>query len=117
MKRKISVLVVIMMLGIVSVTACADDTSETKVETNQNEPEEQTENAAEQVNKATGVLEEVKDFMFVVKGDSMYYGFTYDEKPEGLSDVQIGDRVIVTYTGTINEVDPFMGEVLLVEKE
>ena len=41
---------------------------------------------------------------------------TFDgEKPAGLDDAKIGDKVTVTYTGEISEVDPFEGEVLSVE--
>lgn len=44
------------------------------------------------------------------------YAFTFDgEKPAGLDDAKIGDKVTVTYTGEISEVDPFEGEVLSVE--
>ena len=64
----------------------------------------------------TGTLDEVKDFMFVVTDASgSSYAFTFEnEKPEGLDKVKVGDKVTVTYTGTISEVDPFMGEVLSV---
>ena len=64
----------------------------------------------------TGTLDEVKDFMFVVTDASgSSYAFTFEnEKPEGLDTVKVGDKVTVTYTGTISEVDPFMGEVLSV---
>ncbi len=66
----------------------------------------------------TGVLEEKKDFMFIVTdNDGAAYAFSFDEKPEGLDDVEAGDTVTVTYTGTISEVDPFEGEVLSVKKE
>ena len=44
------------------------------------------------------------------------YAFTLDgEKPAGLDDAKIRDKVTVTYTGEISEVDPFEGEVLSVE--
>lgn len=71
---------------------------------------------AEDASELTGTLDEVKDFMFVVTDASgSSYAFTFeDEKPEGLDQVKVGDKVTVTYTGTISEVDPFMGEVLSV---
>ena len=71
---------------------------------------------AEDASEFTGTLDEVKDFMFVVTDASgSSYAFTFEnEKPEGLDKVKVGDKVTVTYTGTISEVDPFMGEVLSV---
>ncbi len=66
----------------------------------------------------TGVVEEMKDFMFIVTDENgTGYAFPFEEKPEGLEGVNVGDAVTVTYTGTISEVDPFEGEILSVEKE
>lgn len=65
----------------------------------------------------TGTLDEKKDFMFVVlarKDD--YYAFSFEDEPEGLNTVKVGDRVIVTYTGEISVVDAFRGTVLSVKK-
>ena len=42
--------------------------------------------------------------------------FEQDQKPDGLSDVKDGDKVTVTYTGTVSEVDAFSGTVLSVKK-
>ena len=65
----------------------------------------------------TGPIEEIKDFMFVITDENdTPYSFTFEEKPEGLENVSEGDTVIVKYTGTISEVDPFEGEVISVEK-
>ena len=76
-----------------------------------------TEGQSEETSTFTGTLDEVKDFMFIVTGeDGTCYEFTFDEeKPEGLDSVNVGDKVTVTYTGTVSEVDPFEGEVLSVE--
>ena len=38
---------------------------------------------------------------------------TFEDKPEGLDKIAVGDRVLVTYTGTISEVDPFMGKIMV----
>ncbi|MBP3351961.1 MAG: hypothetical protein J6L65_06095 [Lachnospiraceae bacterium] len=43
--------------------------------------------------------------------------FTFEEKPKGLKEVSVGDKVIVKYTGSISMVDPFMGEILSVERQ
>ena len=65
----------------------------------------------------TGTIDEIKDIMFVITDENdTPYSFTFEEKPEGLENVSEGDTVIVKYTGTISEVDPFEGEVISVEK-
>ena len=85
----------------------------------------QTNNSSESVKKEetaegkelTGTIDEIKDFMFVVTDkNGTSYGFTFEEKPEGLENVSNGDTVTVKYTGTVSEVDPFEGEVISVEK-
>ena len=85
----------------------------------------QTNNSSESVKQEetaegkelTGTIDEIKDFMFVVTDkNGTSYGFTFEEKPEGLENVSNGDTVTVKYTGTISEVDPFNGEVISVEK-
>ena len=85
----------------------------------------QTNNSSESVKQEetaegkelTGTIDEIKDFMFVVTDkDGTSYGFTFEEKPEGLENVSNGDTVIVKFTGTVSEVDPFEGEVISVEK-
>ena len=66
----------------------------------------------EDASKLIGKVEEIKDFMFIVTDDdNVSYAFTFEEKPEGLDKIAVGDRVLVTYTGTISEVDPFMGKI------
>lgn len=66
----------------------------------------------------TGVVDEIKDFMFVVvdEDDNAYALAFGDEKPEGLDEIQTGDKVTVTYTGELTTVDPFEGEIISVEK-
>lgn len=66
----------------------------------------------------SGTIDEIKDFMFVVTDESgASYEFSFETKPEGLDSVVAGDKVTVTYTGEISEVDPFNGTVLSVEKQ
>ena len=75
----------------------------------------QEENTEEK--ELTGTIEDIKDFMFdITDASGACYSFTFDKKPEGLENVSNGDNVTVKYTGTISEVDPFEGEVILVEK-
>ena len=72
----------------------------------------------EEVSEVKGIVDEIKDFMFIVTDDDkVSYAFTFEEKPEGLGEVSVGDKVIVKYTGTISMIDPFMGEILSVEKQ
>ena len=71
----------------------------------------------EEVNTVTGTFMEKKDFMFTVQDErGNYLGFNFDVKPKNYEDFEDGDIVTVTYTGTITEVDPFEGEILLIEK-
>ena len=66
----------------------------------------------------TGTIHEIRDFMFTITSDGTDYAFSFDQnqKPDGLSDVKEGDKVTVTYTGTVNDVDAFGGTVLSVKK-
>lgn len=64
-----------------------------------------------------GTFMEKKDFMFtLLDTEGVYYGFNFDVKPENYNELNNGDIVRVTYTGTISEVDPFEGEILSIEK-
>ena len=70
-----------------------------------------------EVSEVKGTMEEIKDFMFIVTDDdNAGYAFSFEEKPEGLDELAVVDKVIVKYTGTISEFDPFMGEIVSVEK-
>ena len=51
--------------------------------------------------------------LIVTDDDNVSYAFTFEEKPEGLDKIAVGDRVLVTYTGTLSEVDPFMGKIMV----
>ena len=66
-----------------------------------------------------GTLDEVKDFAFTLvdeKGTAYQFTFEQGKAPEGLSDVKAGDKVTVTYTGTISETNPYKGPVVSVKK-
>ena len=74
--------------------------------------------AAQDQQTLTGTLDEVKSFMFVVTDDqNSAYVFPTEEgdTPPGLADVSAGDRVTVTYTGTLSELDGLDGTVVSVE--
>lgn len=79
------------------------------VDTQKNDEEQKT---------LIGSLDEVKDFMIVVtdeNGTSYALSFNDAGKPEGLSDVSVGEKVEVTYTGELSAVDVFEGSVLSVK--
>ena len=79
---------------------------------------EDVEGGEEEASEVIGTVDEIKDFMFIVTDDNkVCYAFTFEERPEGLDEIAVGDKVIVKYTGTISEVDPFMGKILSIEKK
>ena len=120
MKKKVVMMVVTMAMAAAMMTGCgakSDNAGAAQQEETTQQEGTATEGQSEETSTFTGTLDEVKDFMFIVTGeDGTCYEFTFDEeKPEGLDSVNVGDKVTVTYTGTVSEVDPFEGEVLSVE--
>ena len=116
MKKKLITIVLGVMLCMSILGGCG------QTETKQNDTA--TSNSGDQNNGTTeekelvGTIDEIKDFMFVVTdANNTPYSFTFEEKPKGLENISNGDTVIVKYTGTISEVDPFNGEVISVEKK
>ena len=83
----------------------------------QQEQEEQTEQPEKVTEQTmTGTMDEIKDFMFVLKSeDGEYYSFDFEEAPEGLEDIETGDEITVTYTGEVSSVDAFTGTIVSVE--
>lgn len=108
MKRKIACMALLTAMAVSMITGCG--TKKTEGNT--------TSQTTEEASTVTGTLDEMKNFLFDVTDDTgTSYQFTFqDEKPQGLEDVKLGDRVTVTYTGKVTEVDPFQGEVLSVTK-
>ncbi|MDO4262179.1 MAG: hypothetical protein Q4C82_08875 [Eubacteriales bacterium] len=130
MKKKIVLAVLTAALAAMAVLGCsskdagASDTDAAQEETvmdgtaEDNMAVDPEESAEAETSTVTGTLDEVKDFMFTVTDDDgTPYAFTYEQgsAPEGLDAVSVGDRVVVTYTGEVSEVDAFNGEVLMVE--
>lgn len=129
-KRILSVLLVLMvsagvMVGCSQRSMQDTDASGTIIQQNEVFEEDnveaegtKSEKIEQEVSEVKGTIDEIKDFMFIVTdGDKVSYAFTFEEKPEGLGEVSVGDKVIVKYTGTISMVDPFLGEILSVEKQ
>ena len=65
-----------------------------------------------------GTLSDIKDMSVVVADDmGTAHMFTFEgNKPTGLDQVKDGDKVTVTYTGKLSEVDAFTGTIKSVEK-
>lgn len=65
----------------------------------------------------TGTLEDIGDTMFGLTDEQNNpYSFNFTDQPEGLSNLQVGDKVTVTYTGTYTEGQPFEGQIISIEK-
>ena len=102
-------------------TTAAKETAEVKETANVKETadaKETTEKADEEKESTmTGTISDIKDFMFTITSDGNDYAFTFDndKKPEGLAEVKDGDKVTVTYTGTVSAVDAFSGTIVSVK--
>ena len=56
--------------------------------------------------------------MFTVEtedGKAYVFAFEQGKEPKGLADVKDGDKVTVTYTGDLSEVDVFEGTIVSVK--
>ena len=126
MNKRILILLVILTVCVSVLVGCLKATgqedSETSVNITQNkvmedEPisSDRDQNAVdEDASELIGKVDEIKDFMLIVTDDdNVSYAFTFEEKPEGLDKIAVGDRVLVTYTGTLSEIDPFMGKFMV----
>lgn len=72
---------------------------------------------AQETSEITGTIDEIKDFMFtIVEDGGEAYPLSFDTEPEGLSDVQNGDKVTVTYTGELSREEAFNGTIVSVKK-
>ncbi len=110
-------------------TTAAKETAEVKetADAKETADKKETADAKETTEKAdeekestmTGTISDIKDFMFTITSDGNDYAFTFDndKKPEGLAEVKDGDKVTVTYTGTVSAVDAFSGTVVSVKAE
>ena len=128
MAKKKYVLLTAVLLTLSLAAGCGSkagttDAGKTEVQESQTTTSEASEaqNAAStdaEEKTVTGTIDEIKDFMFVVTDENgTAYGFDFETKPEGLDSVENGDKVTVTYTGTVSEIDPFNGTIISVEKQ
>ena len=112
MNKKLVILLVLLAVSAGVIAGCSKGTGQEDSETSgsivQSEGMEDEATLSELIGKA----DEIKDFMLIVTDDdNVSYSFAFEEQPEGLDQIAVGDRVLVTYTGTLSEVDPFMGEI------
>jgi hypothetical protein len=121
MNKKLLLLLVILTVSVI--VGCSkvitQEDSEISASIMQNEviedetiPSDIDKNAVdEDASEVIGKVEEIKDFMLVITDDdNVSYAFTFEEKPESLEKIAVGDRVLVAYTGTLSAIDPFMGK-------
>lgn len=102
MKKKIFVVLALMIVSAMTLAGCSGKSKD----------------VPENASTITGVMDEIKDFMFTIEDENgTAYVMGFDEKPEGLDQIKAGDKVVVTYTGTLNEIDAFTGEILSIEKQ
>lgn len=95
----------------------AEGNAETELQT-EAVPENTAEAVTGEEKTLNGTVDEIKDFMFIVTDDSgASYELSFDAKPQGLENVSVGDKVKVTYTGELSEVDAFSGTIVSVEKQ
>ncbi len=128
MKKKVLTMLAVFTVSAGMIAGCSKETqqnagnntpsNEAVEEEDAAEENGETENTEEDASEVTGTLDEIKDFMFVVTDDAgTSYAFPFEEKPENLDQLEVGDQVVVKYTGTISEVDPFTGDILSIEKQ
>ena len=113
MNKKIVMLLVILTVSVSVISGCSKVTGQEDLETPVNIIQSEV-MEDEDTSEVTGKVEEIKDFMFIITDDdNVSYAFTFEEKPESLDEIAVGDRVLVTYTGTLSEIDPFMGKFMV----
>ena len=117
MNKKILMMLTVLTVCAGVMTGCSEGTKQEDTETFESVMQSEV-MEDEDVSEVIGKVDEIKDFMFILTDDNkVSYAFSFEERPEGLDKIAVGDTVIVTYTGTISEVDPFMGKILSVEKK
>lgn len=118
--KKRQFILTLMLIGVMTAAAgCSSPKTESVPPAGTEEADISASSASDsEQSTVTGVIDEIKDFMFVVTDkDDNSYAFSFDgEKPKGLDEVKAGDMVIVTYTGELSVVDHFDGEIISIEK-
>ena len=126
MMKKYVMMLGVMIMSVSVVTGCANKNDQKSAVEQTTSSAVQSQTAADveassstdaEQKTVSGTIESIEDFQFVsYDEDDNYYQFSFEETPKGLDKVKVGDTVMVTYTGTVSEVDPFLGEVISVDK-
>lgn len=126
MMKKYVMMLGVMIMSVSVVTGCANKNDQKSAVEQTTSSAVQSQTAADveassstdaEQKTVSGTIETIEDFQFVIYDeDDNYYQFSFEETPKGLDKVKVGDTVMVTYTGTVSEVDPFLGEVISVDK-
>lgn len=126
MMKKYVMMLGVMIMSVSVVTGCAnkndqksavEQTTSSAVQSQIAADVEASSSTDAEQKTVSGTIESIEDFQFVIYDeDDNYYQFSFEETPKGLDKVKVGDTVMVTYTGTVSEVDPFLGEVISVDK-
>lgn len=119
MKRK--VLATALVLGLsVSLAACGGAKESAPKDTENKTATTQTAPAKAEQKMLEGTLTDKKDTMFVVKdaaGKEYQLAFNNGKAVDGYDKLATGDKVSVTYTGELSDVDAFEGEVISIVKK
>ncbi len=100
------------------------DTGENDTEDNDTEENDIQENneqyndtgAVSDEKQLTGSVEVIKKAEFVLlTDDGTYYEFLFKKKPSGLTEIETGTRVTVTYNGDISEDNIISGGIISIE--
>ena len=126
MNKKIIMLLVIFTVSVSVIAGCSEVTGQEDSETSMSiiqsevmedkpiQSDSDKDVVDEDASEVIGKVEEIKDFMLIVTDDNnVSYAFTFEEEPEGLDKIVVGDRVLITYTGTLSEIDPFTGKFMV----
>lgn len=101
----------------------AQETDEQGIETQvtgtrENDTQESDTEAGSDDNRLTGSIEVIKKAEFVLlTDDGTYYEFLFVKKPLGLTEIEPGTRVKVTYKGDISEDNVISGGIISIERQ
>ena len=108
MNKKILMLLVILTVSVCVIVGCSKGASQEEFETSENimqsevmedesipsdsDKDVEDEDASEVIGK----VEEIKDFMLIITDDdNVSYSFTFEEKPEGLDKIAVGEYGLI----------------------